>query len=255
MIEKVTCIVQARMDSQRLPGKVLLPLGKKTVIEHVFYQLGFSKTISQCILATTQESSDDVLFSWARTNGIPVFRGKENDVLDRYYQAAKMFNATAIVRITADCPFIDPTILDEVVVEFHSGKYDYATNSMPPTFPNGIDVEVFSFLALERAWSNAMLSSEREHVTPYIRNHPELFQIANVASQKNLEHFRWTLDNQEDYQLLSIIAERLPEDLKYISMQDILKVFEVDNSLVNINKHIQRNEGYRKSLRDDQRIL
>ncbi len=244
-------IVQARMSSSRLPGKVLLPLGKRSVIGQVFHQLSYCKKIQRRVLATSIDASDDALAAWARSESIEIYRGNLNDVLDRFYQTAKWAKADNIVRITGDCPLIDPTLVDKVVGMFLEGGYDYVSNSNPPTFPDGMDAEVFTWASLEESWKSAELPSEREHVTPYIKNHIGQFKIGNLENDKNLENIRLTLDNPEDYKLISLIYERLEKNDAYISLDAILDLIQKDKSLLEINTHIQRNEGYFFSLKKD----
>ena len=244
-------IVQARMSSTRLPGKVLLPLGRRPVIGQVFHQLSFSRTLTRSLLATSVDASDDPLAEWARSASVECVRGRLDDVLDRFHRASMSARADVIVRITGDCPLIDPEIVDAAVQKFSDGGLDYLSNSLPPTFPDGMDVEVFTARALDLAWKNAGLSSEREHVTPYIRNHPELFKLGNLVNAENLESVRLTLDNPEDYKLLSAVCAKLEKNDRYVRMAEILELLRNDEQLTDINKHISRNEGYVASLKQD----
>lgn len=253
-MKKIIAIVQARMSSSRLPNKVLMNLGGRPVIEQVFHQLSFSKKIDDTILATSFDKSDDPLEQWAKKNNIKYFRGDLNNVLKRFFDAAVKFNADIIVRITADCPLIDPEVVDEVIKGFLSGNYDYYSNINPPTFPDGLDTEVFSFSALEKTYKNAKLLSEIEHVTPYIRNNPDIFKIGNYSSENDFSHFRWTLDTIEDYEFISIIYEKLYKNNSYISWKEVIKFLNINKELIKINSHILRNEGYIKSLKEDQKI-
>ena len=174
----IGCIIQARMGSSRLPGKVLMKSGNgMPLLYHVINQLRYCSKVKNLVIATTTNQEDDSIEKFANDNSVNIFRGKEKDVLDRYFQCAKKYSFSTIVRITSDCPLIDPQIVDKVIERFFSGNYDYATNTLIRTFPIGTDVEVFSFSVLETAWKNAQLPSEREHVTPYIYNHPEIFNI------------------------------------------------------------------------------
>jgi spore coat polysaccharide biosynthesis protein SpsF (cytidylyltransferase family) len=250
---KTIAIVQARMSSSRLPGKVLLPLGKGVVVDRVFRQLSFARTLDEVMLATSTDASDDCLAQWAERTSIPCFRGSLDDVLARYYHAATTQKADIIVRVTADCPLIDPEVVDRVVNEFLSGSYDYVSNVLPPTFPDGEDTEAISFSALKRAMEEAHLFSEREHVTPYIRNHPELFRIGNVASPEDLAHHRWTLDNREDYEFLTRVFDQLDAGDAYIRMNEVLRLLKSKEEITEINSHIARDEGYRESLLKDKK--
>jgi len=251
MVKKVVCIVQARYTSTRLPGKVFLNLAGKPVIEQIFNQLSYSKRINQSVLATSELSSDDKLEVWAKSKNIEYYRGSLDDVLDRFYFTAKSFNADIVVRITGDCPLIDPEVVDDVISLFLKDNYDYTSNINPPTFPDGLDTEVFKFSVLEETWKNAKLKSEREHVTPYVRKHNEKFKIGNFENKINLSHYRWTLDNEEDHELISRIYEKLYKENNYIKMEEVLELIKNNINLQNINSHIRRNEGYDKSIKND----
>ncbi len=244
-------IVQARMSSTRLPGKVLMPLGKRNVIGQVFHQLSYCRKLDRRILATSVDASDDPLAEWAHAESIEVFRGNLQDVLDRFYRTAKWANADTVVRITGDCPLIDPTVVDKVLAMFFEGGYDYVSNSNPPTFPDGMDTEVFTFASLEESWRIARLASEREHVTPYIRNHNTQFKIGNLENDENLESVRLTLDNPEDYKLISLIYDQLEKVGTFVSLHAVMNLVKNEKSLLEINTHIQRNEGYLSSLKKD----
>lgn len=253
-MDKVIAIVQARMTSTRLPGKVLKKLAGKTVIWHVFNQLSFSQKINKIILATSTDPSDDLLEEWAIKNNKNFFRGDLDNVLKRFYDTAKKFNGEVIVRITADCPLIDPKVVDKVVEKFINGDYDYLSNTNPPTFPDGLDTEVFTFNALKEANENAKLKSELEHVTPYIRNHPEKFKLGNFSGTTNYENYRWTLDNPEDYKFLTAIFDNLYKENSFIDHKAVLKFISQNKELLKINSKIKRNEGFRKSINEDKEL-
>lgn len=249
----IVCVVQARMSSSRLPSKMMMSLSGRPVIEQVFRQLSFSKKINICVLATSVDSSDNELYQWAVRNEIPCYRGSLDDVLDRYYGAVKNFDADIIVRITGDCPLIDPEIIDKVIeLHLRSGN-DYTSNANPPTFPDGYDTEVFSFASLEKAWKDAKLVSEREHVTPYLKKHSEIFKLGNYASEKDFSGFRTTLDNKEDYKLISAIYEKLYKENDFIRLENVVKFLSENPDLADLNSHIKRNEGYKKSLDKDKK--
>ena len=248
---RTVCIVQARMSSTRLPGKVLLPLAGREVLAHVLDRLAFCNTLDEVVVATSSDASDDVLAQWCRARGVPVFRGSLLDVLDRYYQCAVENKATAVVRITADCPALDPTLVDDVVRGFHAGGYDLYC--LGGEFPDGLDCQVFSFSALERAWREAVLGSEREHVGPYFGNHPEFFHLGSLDRFKGLAHHRWTLDEPRDLVFLQSIFGRLQRaDGQLFLTQDILDLLERKPELLQTNESIVRNEGLLKSLAADQ---
>jgi len=251
-MSEIVAIVQARLSSTRLPHKVLLNLAGKPVLSQVFNQLSFSKSISEIVLATSTDSSDDPLEIWANENNKKFYRGDLNNVLKRYFDTAKFFGAQNIVRITADCPLIDPEIVDSVVHKFLEGDYDYFSNTNPPTFPDGLDTEIFTFHSLELAFKEAKLSSELEHVTSYFKNHPEKFKIGNLISDVNYENLRWTLDQKEDFELISSIYRELYRENSFIRWRDILKLVTKDKKLLSINSYIKRNDGLIKFLKEDE---
>lgn len=252
---KIVAIIQARMGSTRLPGKMLQDIAGKPAIERVFKRVRQSKLIQEIWLATTASPADDKLADWAEKNGVSCYRGSENDVLDRYYQAALKSKADVAIRITGDCPLLDWRVVDEVIKCYGDGsKYDYASNTDPPTYPDGLDVEIFSFKALERAWKEAELQSEREHVTPYIRKHPELFKMSNVKNDTDLSFHRWTLDTKEDLDLISRIAGECDKIEGDWGLPDIIRILSEHPDWLAINKIYQRNEGYQKSLNEDKKI-
>jgi spore coat polysaccharide biosynthesis protein SpsF (cytidylyltransferase family) len=245
----IGCIIQARVNSKRLPKKVIKKLDdSKNVLEYVIDQVKQSTKINQIVIATTEEIQDDIITVISKKNNCDYFRGSENDVLDRYYNCAKKFNFNSIVRITSDCPLIDPQIIDKVIEKFESKNYDYVTNTFPRTFPKGLDVEIFSFKILEKIWKIAKLPSEREHVTQFILNNNE-FRIGNVKHEDNLSNLRWTIDQNEDYEFLLNIVKRLPD--RPILINDILKVLEKEPWLSKINMGIDPNEGIKKSKKED----
>ncbi len=245
----VVGIVQARMGSSRLPGKVLMDIAGQPMLWHVVTRARRAVTIDDIVVATSTASADDVLVDYCTRYDITSFRGSEDDVLDRYYQAAKSLGATTVIRITADCPLLDPAVIDQIVSYFPSGSYDYVCNTNPPTFPDGLDTEVFSFQALETAWQQARWQSEREHVTPYIRNHPEMFHLGNVTNSEDLSNLRWTVDEREDLAFVRGVYGVLDSD--QTSMRDILDLLRRRPELRAVNDCFKRNEGLAKSLQED----
>jgi len=241
------CIVQARMSSTRLPGKVLLPIAGRAVLAHVLERLSCCTTLSEVVVATSDDISDDVLVQWCLDQGVQVFRGSLNDVLDRYYQCALLHQAKAVVRITADCPVLDPTVVDEVVQGFQANEYDLFY--LGGEFPDGLDCAVFSFSALQRAWYEAKLPSEREHVGPYIFNHPNWFYIGHLEKYQGLAHHRWTLDEPRDLTFLQHVFERLQQPYgRPFLTQDLLDLLDREPELMQLNDRIILNEGLIKSL-------
>jgi len=249
----IGCIIQARMGSSRLPGKVLMKSDNGIpLLYHVINQLRHCSKVKNLVIATTTNHEDDEIEKFADNNSVNVFRGKEKDVLDRYFQCAKKYSFSTIVRITADCPLIDPQIVDKVIEKFFSGNYDFATNTLTRTFPIGTDVEVFSFSALNKAWENTQLPSEREHVTPYLRNQ-ENFKIINVENDKNISNLRLTVDRIEDFELIKQILNNI--SINPIHLEDVLELFSRKPELIEINKHINHNEGFNKSLEEDKEFI
>ena len=246
----VVAIVQARMGSIRLPGKVLMPLGGIPALGHVVERLSFCKTLDGVVVATTTEPGDDVVVEFCEQRGVSVFRGSEHDVLDRFRQAAARFDVDPIVRITADCPAIDPVVVDRVVSGFLDGGYDLY--GLMGEFPDGLDCTVVSRGALDRAWAEAKLASEREHVGPYIQNHPELFTTGGVELFEAQGHQRWTLDEPEDYELLTAIFDALYRPGDPFSSGEVIEFLDQHPELLKINNNVIRNEGYITSLEDDE---
>jgi spore coat polysaccharide biosynthesis protein SpsF (cytidylyltransferase family) len=250
----IGCIIQARMGSTRLPGKVMLKLDKENpALYYVLKQLQSSKLLEKLVVATTILDEDDAIDDYAKFMGVDVFRGDANDVLDRYFQCAKKFLFSTIVRITSDNPLIDPTIVDDMIKKFTSNSYDYLTNSRVRTFPYGTEVEIFTFKALEKAWKNAKKPSEREHVTPYFYNNPDQFKIFNVENSTNTSNLRWTIDRQNDLILVKSIVSKIKK--RPILMTDILELFSQEPKLFEINKDQTKNEVYEKSLKNDEEYL
>jgi len=251
----IGCIIQARRGSTRLPDKIMMPIDENdTVLTFGINQVKSSKLIDKIIIATTELSEDDLIVKHMEKRNISCFRGNSKDVLDRYYQCAKKFNLSIIVRITSDCPLIDPLIIDNVVSHFlKNDEFDYVSNAYPiRTFPDGNDVEIFTFDALEKTWNEARKPSEREHVTPFIYTSKK-FRLGSVKNLKDLTNLRWTVDHKEDLDLILEIVKRIHH--RPISMPDILKLFSKFPDLKEINKNISQNEGYLKSLKEDKNFL
>lgn len=249
---KIIAIIQARMSSTRLPGKVLMPLAGKPVLWHVIKRIRACKTIPRVVVATSVDTTDDAIESWCQSEDVPCFRGSLNDVLDRYYQAGLFYSADVVVRITADCPMVDPTIVDEVVREFLTGSYEYY--GLAGEFPDGLDCTVFAFSALSRAWREAALPSEREHVGPYVEKHPELFKCGGFKKFSGLFHYRLTLDEPRDYDFLQRVFSRLYREDEIFLASDVLSLLENEPELTRLNSDIVRNEGYLKSLIEDGKV-
>ena len=242
------------MGSTRLPGKVMkLVDGKNPSLFHTINQLKSCKTLDKIIVATTNENEDDIIENYVKNIGIDVFRGSSDDVLDRYFQCAKSNNFSAVVRITADCPIIDPNIVDEGVKIFSSGIYDYVTNTFPRSFPDGNETEVFSITSLKTAWRNSKLPSEREHVTPYFRNNAKIFRIKNFAFTSDISNLRWTVDYEEDVLLVKNLISKIKS--RPIILSDILDVLKKHPEFIEINNAHNPDEGLKKSLEKDKQFL
>jgi spore coat polysaccharide biosynthesis protein SpsF len=227
------------MGSSRLPGKALKDIHGRSMLARVVRRAQRSARIDRLIVATTDKEVDNAIASECETLGVSVFRGSEDDVLDRYYQAAQAFSAEAVVRITSDCPLIDPDVIDRVVQVFLDNRPDYASNTIENTYPRGLDVEVFTFSALEKAWRNASLDFEHVHVTPYIYQHPELFQKLSLTAEKNWSFYRWTVDTAEDLALVRAVYEKMGGD-DHFSWKDVLDLFEREPGLAELNRHIRQ---------------
>ena len=249
----IGCIIQARMGSSRLPGKVLKKIQNRPILDYVVKQVGFAKKIEDIVIATTTDQNDDVIVDFCTKHDISHFRGKEKDVLDRYYECAKKFDFQIIVRITSDNPLIDPKIIDECMNEYGKSNCDYLSTEHPPTFPHGYAVEIFSFKALENAWKNAGKPSEREHVTPYFYNNPNIFSLKNFQNKKNLSNIRCTLDRANDLVFIEKIISSIQK--QPILLDDMLNVVSKNPKLLDINKNNIYNEGYLKSLEEDKEFL
>ena len=240
---KTVAIIQARMGSTRLPGKILKDLMGKTVLQHVIERVQQVKSIDEIIIATTSLDQDDVVVDEAVKRGVNYFRGSENDVLARYYGAAKDNNADIVVRITSDCPLIDPFVTGTIVNFFKDNEiYDIVTNAgsdlSKRTYPRGLDSEIFSFNALEQAYKQADKQYQREHVTPYIyeKNSMKYFYKNTVDYSKH----RWTLDTDEDFELIKEIYRQLYRGEHDFYLQDIISLFAKYPDMININAHIEQ---------------
>lgn len=246
-------IIQARYGATRLPGKVLLEVLGKSILEHETDRVRKAGTVEGIIIATTAQKDDLPIAETAQRLGFKVYRGSEEDVLDRYYKAASFFKIEHIVRITADCPLIDPDIIDQVVKRYFESGADYCANTFRETYPDGQDVEVFSFKTLKTAWENANLASEREHVTPYIRKHADKFKLVSVDNPIDLSRKRWTLDEKADFTFIKTVFEALyPEDPDF-HMEDVIRFLSDNPEVEDINGDIMRNEGYKRSIENDKK--
>ncbi|MBI4657241.1 MAG: glycosyltransferase family protein, partial [Verrucomicrobia bacterium] len=234
----IVAIIQARMSSSRLPGKVLADIAGRPMLWHVVDRAKRSRYINKVVVGTSIESADDPIDEFCRSENIECFRGSHDDVLDRFYRAASRHEADAIVRITADCPLIDPTIVDRVIETYLTGKFDYVSNALRYTYPDGLDAEVFSMAALETAWRDATEPRQREHVVPFIKNHPA-FRKTNVENETDLsrEQLRWAVDEPRDLEFMRVVYSRLFRNgQNSFGLKEVLELLSKEPELQAINQ-------------------
>lgn len=252
---KIVCIIQARMASSRLPGKVLLDLAGKTTLERVTERVKAIEQLDSIVVATTTDPEDELIEREAKRLGVEVYRGHPSDVLDRYHSAAKVHNAHAIMRITADCPLLDPQVATKIIDTFLETECDYCSNLRPPTYPDGLDVELLTAQALETCWNDADLESDREHVATYIRRtRSERFTIVNVENENNLSDLRWTIDEPQDLEFLRMLIPKLESNQGTITgFNKVLEVLRDNPEIASLNTSITRDEGWQISLDSDRK--
>ncbi len=249
----IGAIVQVRMNSTRLPGKVMMKVLGKPLLELLVERLKYCNYLDDIVIATTTNPADDVIQELAEKIQVKYIRGSEEDVLGRFYQAAVEFHLDHIVRITADCPLIDPEIVDSIIKEYvNSGyKYDYVSNTLKPTFPDGLDAEVFSFKVLKMIHEIADKKYQREHVCTYLVENPDKFKLKNIANDRDCSRFRWTVDNPEDFELVKAVFENIYPSRKKFFMKDILGFIDQNPDISSLNSNIARNEGFIESLKKE----
>ena len=226
----------------------------KSLLGHLVKRIKASRYVNDIVIATTTNERDNAIVEFAKAENLKFYCGSEDDVLDRFYQASVLYGLETIVRVTPDCPMLDPDVMDIVISKFSEGNYDYVSNVITPTFPDGLDTEVFSFQSLEKIWHEARLPSEREHVTAYILKHPELFRQFNVKREgEDLSWMRWTVDTQRDLEFVNKIFEYLYTPNEIFHMEDVLALLKENPQLLKINSGILRNEGYKISLLKDKK--
>ena len=245
----ITAIIQARMGSTRLPDKTLIKIKGKSLLWHLLERLKRAKLIDRIVIATTFNPKDKSILNFAKNYGIEAFRGDEDDVLDRFYQVAKKVGAGVIVRVTPDCPLICPEVIDKVVSEYLKGEYDYVTNTLVYTYPDGCDVEVFSFKVLERTWKECKDTAAREHVTSYIRN-SDRFKIKNIENTNPVDprEFKWSVDRIEDLEFVIKVYEHLYKNGRIFSLKEIMDLLQKYPEIKKINAGTVMNEGYYRSI-------
>jgi spore coat polysaccharide biosynthesis protein SpsF len=240
--KNIVAIVQARMQSERFPGKVLAKIDGKIMLDFLVDRLINARSLDGIMVATSIEDADDVIAGYCKIKGINCYRGSECDVLSRFYHAAKIYNVDIIVRICADSPLIDPEIIDTLVADFIGSfpECDYFSNTLNQSYPLGMNAEVFSFRALEYSYNNAGEYYQREHVTPYIYEHQNLFAVKEKHYYKNLGNIRLTVDTPEDLEVIRCICESILTKDKNANLDEILKFLEQNPSLLKINAHVEQ---------------
>lgn len=251
----IAAIVQARMGSSRLPGKTLADIGGRPMLGRLVDRARLIPGVEQVIIATTDRPADAAILRFAEAEGLLASAGSERDVLDRIYRAASRFGVSVIVRVTPDCPMLDPEVSGRVLAEFRRliGRADYVSNVHPPTFPDGLDTEVFSHEALEVAWRETQLPSDREHVTPYIWRRPERFRLENVQNADDLSALRWTVDTAADLEFARAVYAALDGSSGIFGMDQVLQLLESRPELRLLNAGQRRNEGLERSLAAERR--
>lgn len=248
MAQKTGIILQARMGATRLAGKVLFPLAGKPALEQIIARLRRCQTVDQLVVATSVEPKDTIIAAWSEALGVPCFRGSERDVLGRFYLAAVEHQFDVVLRIGSDCPLVDPGLVDAMVRRFHelaaSGPCDYLTNILERTYPRGLDVEIFSFDALEKAHQLDTNPQSREGVTVFIFSNKDMFALHSYSGEGDYSQYRWTLDTEEDYQLLRKIYDALYPQNPAFAWTDVVKVLERNPEWSEINAQIRQREVF-----------
>jgi spore coat polysaccharide biosynthesis protein SpsF len=250
-VVRILGILQARLSSSRLPGKVMKPLGGAPMIERQVERLRRARTIEKLVLATSTDRSDDVLAQWAIDAGLAVHRGALDDVLDRFVTAARPYQPAHVLRLTGDCPLADPALIDRVVSAHLDTDADYTSNTLLPTYPDGLDVEVMTMGALEAAAGEATAPYQREHVTQFIVRQPERFRLHNVRCERDLSALRWTVDEAADFELIEAVYGALYPSNPAFTTADVLDFLQHNPQWVGHNSHHARNEGLARSLARD----
>lgn len=251
----IAAFVQARFSASRLPGKVLKTILGRPMLELQLERIRASRMIDRIVVVTSVRPEDDKIVDLCRRIGIDVFRGSLENVLDRFYQAAVAIKPDHIVRLTGDCPMIDMGVVDDMIRLYLEQRADYGTNCAPPTYPDGLDAEVFSFQALHEAHQEAVLPSHLEHVTLFIESQPARFKIVSLSHSEDLSKLRWTVDEPEDFAFVKTVFEHLYPSNPHFNMQDILALLKAKPELIALNQRFMRNEGLLKSQEKDKELL
>ena len=244
-------VVQARLGSTRLAGKVLMPILGKPMLSLQLQRLGRCRRMDALLVATSADPEDDPIASLCREMQVLCFRGSQDDVLDRVYRAADVYGPRHVVRLRADCPLADPAVVDEVIDEHLAGDHDYTSNCRVRTFPDGLDTEAMRLSCLQEAWREARLPLHRHHVTPFLHQQPDRYQIGSVTAEADYSHHRWVIDGAEDLELVSRIYRALHPRDPHFSWRDVLALVEQDPELAALNAGIVRDEGWSRSLEED----
>jgi spore coat polysaccharide biosynthesis protein SpsF len=250
-LTNIVTVIQARSGSTRLPGKVMMDILGRPLLLRMIERVQRAKLAGTIVVATTTESSDDIIEELCQKEGLLCYRGSKEDLLDRHYQAAKLYGADAVVKIPSDCPLIDPVVIDKVLQYYLDEDYDFVSNLHPATYPDGNDVEIMSMNAIEKAWQNATRSMEREHTTPYIWENPELFTIGEVKWETGLDYsmsHRWTIDYPEDFTFIKTVYEHLYPVNPAFGLQDILDLTREKHDIYEINHKYAGVNWYRNHL-------
>jgi spore coat polysaccharide biosynthesis protein SpsF (cytidylyltransferase family) len=250
---KIILITQARTGSSRFPKKILKQIKGQSLLEIHINRIKKSNLIDEIIIATTENDSDNIITRIATSLNVKFFRGSENDVLDRFYKSAEVYNPDYVVRLTSDCPLIDGKLIDEIITNALKKNLDYYSNILLPTYPDGQDIEVIKFSALKKAWESAKLSSEREHVTPYIKNNSthmskNLFSSENHHYYKDYNSVRMVVDYPEDFKVIKLLIEKMGDDS---SWKEYAEMYLSNQNIRSNNISIKRNQGYNISLNKD----
>jgi spore coat polysaccharide biosynthesis protein SpsF len=246
---KIIGIIQGRTGSTRFPNKLLKKINGKTLIELYIERVKHSKLLDDVVFATSTNEEDSIFIDMLKN--VSIFRGSENDLLDRYYQCSKKYEADIIVRLTSDDAFVDPDVIDRAVSILKENKYiDFVTNHFEPTYPEGLDIEAYTFRTLEHLWLNAKKKYQREHVFPYVQENKSEFKIINFKQDIDYSKYRWTIDYECDYEMVKKIYEYLYKDTIIFKQEDIIILLKDNPEIAKINSHIKRKEGVNKSIKE-----
>lgn len=251
----IAAFIQARTSASRLFGKVLKPILGRPMLGLEIERVQICKTVDRIVVVTSTSPEDQQIVDLCRKINVDVFCGSLDNVLDRFYQAARKYKPDHIVRLTGDCPLIDPDVVDSMVRLYLEKKCDYGTNCMPPTYPDGLDAEIFSFKVLQEAWKEASLPSHLEHISLFFEEQPQRFKIENLACRRDLSALRWTVDEPEDFEFVRSVFENLYQGNPLFRMDDVLDLMKRKPELALLNKRFMRNEGLLKSKEKDKAVL